>query len=51
MQGEMSISITGDIENENAQINECQLIYTLFMNSESLSLFSLFSPEGTTLAP
>lgn len=42
------ISITDEIEEENAQINECHLIYTLFMNSESLSLFP---PEGTTLAP
>lgn len=45
------ISITEEIEKQNARIDECHLIYTLFMNSKSLSLLPLFLPEGTMLAP
>lgn len=44
------ISITEQIGKQNVQIDECHLIYTLFMNSKSLSLFSQLLPEGTTLA-
>ncbi len=36
-QEEIQISITEEIEKQNAQIDECHLIYTLFMNSKSLS--------------
>lgn len=45
------ISITEEIEKQNAQINECQLIYTLLMNSKSSLSPLLFFPEGTVLAP
>ncbi len=51
MQKEMSdFNYRGD-KKQDAQIDECHLIYTLFLNSKSVSLLSLFLPEGTVLAP
>lgn len=37
-------------EKKTLGTDECHLIYTLFMKSKSLSLLSLFLPEGTMLA-